>query len=133
MQIYILYATIPIRIKSLSIFLHKMDWKRNFVNRISSIQSKIRNTIQTRFYYDMEDIDHFVILERTKRILLANDITRGYVDRRWVFDKFKHAIHPIQLRDSLQSPLRGYYNPTTRLLTVASSWILQYVLRNGLV
>ena len=74
-----------------------MDWKRNFVNRISSIQSKIRNTIQTRFYYDMEDIDHFVILERTKRILLANDITRGYVDRRWVFDKFKHAIHPIRL------------------------------------
>ena len=51
--------------------------------------------LQTRLYYDIEDIDHFVILEHTKRILSAKDIERGYVNRRWIIEKFKHAIRPI--------------------------------------
>ena len=53
--------------------------------------------VQTRFYYDIQDADHFVILHHSKKILLASDIDRGYVLRRWVINRFKNAIQPLRL------------------------------------
>ena len=53
--------------------------------------------IQTRFYYDIEDMYHFVILHQTKKILLEKDITRGYVHQKWVCNNFKKEINTLRL------------------------------------
>ena len=53
--------------------------------------------IQTRFYYDIQDLDHFVILSDIEPILRASDVARGYVEREWVIHKYKNAISHIRL------------------------------------
>lgn len=53
--------------------------------------------IQTRFYYDVEDLDHFVILNQLEPVLRPVDVSRGYVDRGWVIKNFKHAIQHLRL------------------------------------
>jgi hypothetical protein len=53
--------------------------------------------IQTRFYYDVEDLDHFVILNHNGPVIRASDMERGYVCRDWLMKKFKHAIQYLRL------------------------------------
>jgi len=54
-----------------------------------------RFIIQTRFYYDIQDPDHFVIVNPTKPVLRAIDFKKGYVTRDWVIRRF--AISHLQL------------------------------------
>jgi hypothetical protein len=58
---------------------------------------QMHSYIQTRFYYDVEDRDDFVILHQTDPILKKNDIARGYVEREWVLKKFKHTVQYMRL------------------------------------
>jgi len=53
--------------------------------------------IQTRFYYDIEDIDHFVILTHDGSVIRPLDVKRGYVTREWLKAKIEHAIHYLLL------------------------------------
>jgi len=57
------------------------------------------HNIQTRFYYDIEDHDHFVILtRRAMGYLIKNaDIKRGYVARKWLAENFNNAIQMCRL------------------------------------
>ena len=61
------------------------------------LKSKMQSGFQTRFYYDIKDLDHFVILQTGPAILRQSDVSRGYVDRDWVFRKYKHAIQYLRL------------------------------------
>jgi hypothetical protein len=47
-----------------------------------------RFIVQTRFYYDIQDTDHFVIVNQTKSVLRASDLKNGYVNRDWVIRQF---------------------------------------------
>lgn len=58
---------------------------------------RFKPKIQTRFYYDIGDLDHFVILSAIEPIIRASDAARGYVDRNWVIRKYKNAISHIRL------------------------------------
>lgn len=53
--------------------------------------------IQTRFYYDVEDRDDFVILNHSYPVIRKPDIARGYVEREWILKKFKPAIQYMRL------------------------------------
>ena len=48
-----------------------------------------RFIVQTRFYYDIQDPDHFVIVNPTKPVLRAIDLKNGYVNRDWVIRQFR--------------------------------------------
>ena len=54
-----------------------------------------RFQVQTRFYYDIQDADHFVIVNQTTPVLRASDVTKGYVNRGWVIRNF--AISHLRL------------------------------------
>ena len=53
--------------------------------------------LQTRFYYDILDLDHFVILHQSKSLLKEIDKKRGYVKRSWFLDKYKNAVQGLRL------------------------------------
>ena len=53
--------------------------------------------LQTRFYYDIFDTYHFVVLHETKGVLRAVDKKRGYVERSWFLDKYKNAVQGLRL------------------------------------
>lgn len=52
---------------------------------------------QTRFYFDIEDDTHFIILDHTKKLLSQKDIDRGYVSREWLLKHFQNAIQILRL------------------------------------
>ena len=59
--------------------------------------TKIRKIFQTRFYYDISDLDHFIILHQTKFILRELDKKRGYVERSWFLDNHKNVVQGLRL------------------------------------
>jgi len=54
-----------------------------------------RFRVQTRFYYDIQDTDHFVIINQTTPVINVSDLKKGYVNRDWVIRRF--AISHLQL------------------------------------
>ena len=67
------------------------DNKRHTINR------KIQTRLQTRFYYDIFDLDHFVILHESKSLLKEKDKKRGYVERSWFLDTYQNAVQGLRL------------------------------------
>jgi hypothetical protein len=57
----------------------------------------IHKKLQTRFYYDILDLNHFVVLQQTKYLLRELDKKRGYVERSWFLDKYKNAVQGLRL------------------------------------
>lgn len=45
-----------------------------------------RFLVQTRFYYDIQDTDHFVIVNSTRPV--ASDCKKCYINRDWVIRHF---------------------------------------------
>jgi hypothetical protein len=52
---------------------------------------------QTRFYYDIDDDMHFVILHPTKKLLTYREVSAGHVHRSWLLQRFKNAIQILRL------------------------------------
>ena len=66
--------------------------------KLHKICKKIKTQlIQTRFYYDIVDLDHFVILHESKSLLKTQDKKRGYVERSWFLDTYKNAVKGLRL------------------------------------
>lgn len=78
--------------------------------------------IQTRFYCDIGDLDHFVILNAIEPIIRASDAARGYVDRNWAIRKYKNAISYIRL--TKRSCLVEYFVDSllTNSIVVFTDW-----------
>jgi hypothetical protein len=64
---------------------------------LSELNTRMHSCFQTRFYYDIQDLDHFVILQTGPSILRQSDISRGYVNRGWVIRKYKNTIQHLCL------------------------------------
>jgi hypothetical protein len=72
------------------------DNKRHTIQKIGSFLSNTR-FLQTRFYYDILDLDHFIILHESKSLLGAQDKKRGYVERSWFLDNYRKLIQGVRL------------------------------------
>lgn len=74
-----------------------MHERIKFLSKLFKSPTYSISYIQTRFYYDAEDMHDFVILRHSAAIIRESDMERGYVSRDWVTKKFKHAIQYLRL------------------------------------
>lgn len=90
---------------------------------LNELNARMHSCLQTRFYYDIQDLDHFVILQTGSAILRPSDVSRGYVNRGWVIRKYKHAIQHLRLTP--RSCLVEYLVESLRFIPTSTLFVRQ--------